>query len=94
MESFVAKGGTYVYDSYPDLDELFAQQVDEVDRPRRQAILHKMQQVIHERTIFAPLWQLGFLNGQGPRIDESAIGLMAGHPYSAPYEDIRLKSGA
>ncbi len=94
MESFVAKGGTYVYGSYPDLDELFAQQVDEVDRPRRASVLQKMQQIIHERTIFAPLWQLGFLNGQGPRIDESAIGLMPGHPYSAPYEDIRLKSGA
>jgi peptide/nickel transport system substrate-binding protein len=94
MESFVTTGGTYVYGGYPDLDALFAQQVDETDRARREAILHKMQQIIHERTIYAPIWQLGFLNGQGPRIDESAIGLMAGHPYSAPYEDIRLKSGA
>jgi len=94
MESFIAKGGTYVYGNYPELDALFAQQVDETDRPKREAILHKMQQIIHEQTIYAPIWQLGFLNGQGPRIGESAIGLMPGHPYSAPYEEVRLKSGA
>jgi peptide/nickel transport system substrate-binding protein len=53
-----------------------------------------MQQMVHERTVYAPLWQLAFLNGQGPRVDESALGLIGGHPYSAPYEDVRLKSGA
>jgi peptide/nickel transport system substrate-binding protein len=53
-----------------------------------------MQRIVHQRVIYAPIWQLGFLNGQGPRIDESAIGLMPGHPYSAPYEELRLKSGA
>jgi peptide/nickel transport system substrate-binding protein len=94
MESFVVKGGTYVYGNYPELDELFAQQADETDRAKRGVILTKMQQIVHEQTIYAPLWQLGFINGQGHRIDESAIGLMPGHPYSAPYEEVRLKSGA
>jgi peptide/nickel transport system substrate-binding protein len=94
METFVVTGGTYVYGGYPDLDALFAQQADELDRRKREAILFRMQQILHERTIFAPIWQLGFINGVGPRIDESAIGLMAGHPYSAPYEDVRLKAGA
>ena len=94
MESFVVTGGTYSYNGYPDLDALFAQQTDETDRAKRTAILQKMQQIVHERAMFAPLWQLGFINGQGRRIDESAIGLMPGHPYSAPYEEVRLKSGA
>jgi peptide/nickel transport system substrate-binding protein len=31
------------------------------------------------------------INGVGPRIDESAFGLIAGFPYTAPYEDISLK---
>ena len=53
-----------------------------------------MQQLVHERTVYAPLWQLAFLNGQGPRVGEAAFGLISGHPYSAPYEDVRLKSGA
>ena len=54
----------------------------------------RMQQLVHERTVYAPLWQLAFLNGQGPRVDESAFGLISGHPYSAPYEDVRVKNGA
>jgi len=53
-----------------------------------------MQQLVHERTVYAPLWQLAFLNGQGRRVGESAFGLISGHPYSAPYEDVRLKDGA
>ena len=94
METFVVKGGAYVYGSYPDLDDLFAQQAAETDRAKRAAILQRMQQLVHERTVYAPLWQLAFLNGQGPRVGESAFGLIGGHPYSAPYEDVRLKSGA
>ena len=90
LESFVAKGGTYVYGSYPDIDALFQEQATELDRNRREAILHKIQQLIHERTIYAHLWQLAFINGAGPRVGESGLGLIAGHAYSAPYEDVTL----
>jgi peptide/nickel transport system substrate-binding protein len=31
------------------------------------------------------------LNGVGPHVEESGLGLIAGHAYSAPYEDIRIK---
>lgn len=94
METFVVKGGAYVYGSYPDIDALFEQQSTETKRAGREAILHRMQQLIHERSIYAPIWQLAFLNGQGPRVEESGLGLISGHPYSAPYENLRLKSGA
>ena len=94
METFVVKGGAYVYGSYPDIDELFAGQVAETDPAKRTKVLHRMQQLVHERTVYAPLWQLAFLNGQGPRVDELALGLIAGHPYSAPYEDVRMKTGS
>ena len=42
--------------------------------------------------MYAPIWQLGFLNGVGPRVEESGLGLIGGHAYSAPYEDVTLKS--
>ena len=42
--------------------------------------------------IYAPIWQLAFLNGVGPRVGESGLGLIQGHAYSAPYEDVTLKS--
>jgi peptide/nickel transport system substrate-binding protein len=90
LESFVVKGGTYVYGSYPDIDALFQAQAGELDPKRREASLHKIQQLVHERAIYAHLWQLAFINGAGPRVKESGLGLIAGHAYSAPYEDVTL----
>jgi peptide/nickel transport system substrate-binding protein len=91
LEAFVVTGGTYVYGSYPDLDGLFQEQAAQLDRKRREAILHKMQQVVHDKVIYAPIWELAFLNGVGPRVKESGLGLISGHAYSAPYEDVTLK---
>jgi peptide/nickel transport system substrate-binding protein len=92
LETFVIKGGPYVYGNYPDIDEMFREQATELDQKKREAILHKIQQLVVERRIFTPIWQLGFINGLGPRVGESGLGLIAGHSYSAPYEDITLKS--
>jgi peptide/nickel transport system substrate-binding protein len=94
MEMFVVKGGNYAYGNYPDIDELFDRQITETDVPKRQIILHRMQQLMYEYAIYAPIWQLGFLSGQGSRVEESGLGLIAGYPYSAPYEDVGLKPGA
>ena len=90
IEAFVAKGGTFVYGSYPDIDALFEKQAVELDVGKRRELLHRIQQLMHERTIYAHLWQLAFINGTGPRVLESGLGLIDGHAYSAPYEDVRL----
>jgi peptide/nickel transport system substrate-binding protein len=91
IEAFVAAGGAYVYGSYPDIDGLFGEQAGEMDRKKREATLQKIQQLVVDKTMFAPIWELGFLNGVGPRVAESGLGLIAGHAYSAPYEDLALK---
>ena len=39
-----------------------------------------MQQMVYERTIYAPIWQLAFINGVGPRVGESGFGLIAALP--------------
>ena len=91
FESYVVKGGPFAYDSYPDIDALYEEQAKEPDRKRREQILYKMQQLVHERTVFAPIWQLAFLNGVGPRVGESSFGAIPGFPYTAPYEDLTLK---
>jgi len=67
------------------------QQARELDPKRREALLHQIQRLAHERVMAAPLWELGFLNGVGPRVEEAGLGLIALHPYSAPYEDLKLK---
>jgi peptide/nickel transport system substrate-binding protein len=91
LESLVVSGGPFTYGSYPDIDALFPQQAAELDHGRRTAILHKMQQMVHERTMFAPIWQLAFINGIGPRVAESSFGRIPGFPYTAPYEELALK---
>jgi peptide/nickel transport system substrate-binding protein len=91
LEAFVVKSGTYAYGSYPDIDALFQQQAIELDHKRRAAILDKMQELVYEKAIYAPIWQLAFLNGVGPRVGESGFGLIPGFAYTAPYEDITLR---
>jgi peptide/nickel transport system substrate-binding protein len=91
LAAFAIKGGAYVYGSYPDLDELFDKQAVELDQAKRTAILEKMQQMIEQRTLAAPIWQLSFINGVGPRVGESGFGLIRSFAYTGPYEDITLK---
>jgi peptide/nickel transport system substrate-binding protein len=79
-----------VYGSYPDIDALFQEQASELDRVRHEATLHKIQQLVHERAIYAPLWRQAFINGTGSRVGESGLGLIPGHAYSSPYEDVTL----
>jgi peptide/nickel transport system substrate-binding protein len=91
LETFVASGGPYVYGSYPDIDGLYREQAGELDRKRREAMLHRIQQLIHDKAMYAPVWELGFIHAQGPRVAESGLGLITGWAFSAPYEDLRLK---
>jgi peptide/nickel transport system substrate-binding protein len=89
-EAFVVKGGTYAYGSYSDIDALFAEQATEMDRAKRTALLHRLQQLVHEKNIFAPIWQLAFISGVGRSVSQSGFGLIKGFPYTAPYEDLTL----
>ena len=92
LEAFVASGGAYVYGSHADIDGLFREQATEVDRKRRETALHRIQQLVHEKVLFAPIWQLAATIGVGPKVEEPGIGLIAGHAFfSSPYEDLKLK---
>ena len=42
--------------------------------------------------MFAPLYELAFVSGVGPRVEESGLGLIAGFAFSAPYEDVKLRA--
>jgi peptide/nickel transport system substrate-binding protein len=92
IDAFVFGEGMFAYGSYPDIDGLFREQAAEPDRKKREAILHKIQQLMHEKAMYAPLFEPAFLNGYGPRVAESGLGLITYHGYSAPYEDVKLKA--
>jgi peptide/nickel transport system substrate-binding protein len=91
IEAFVISEGTYAYGGYPDIDGLFRDQVTEQDRKKREAALHRIQQLMYERVMFLPMLEPAFLNGVGPRVAESGLGLITNHLYSAPFEDLKLK---
>jgi len=87
----VAAGGTFTYGTYPDVEGLIREQASELDAKKRETILHRIQQLIHDKAVFAPIWELAFINGHGPRVAESGLTLITSHAYSAPYEDLKLK---
>ena len=91
IQNYYVRDGLYSFGGYPDIDDLFVQQARELDPKRREAMLQQIQRLAHDRVMDAPLWELGFLNGVGPRVEESGLGLIALFPYSSPYEDLKLR---
>jgi peptide/nickel transport system substrate-binding protein len=92
MEPFVVSTGGFAYGGYPDIDGLFKEQAGELDPKKREALLHRIQQLIHDKAMVLPIWQLALIQAHGPRVAESGLGLIADFPWSAPYEDLRLKA--
>ena len=90
IERHMISSGDFAFGSYPEIDDLFRQQMREPDRARRETLLHAIQRIAHERVMFAPIWQAAQLNAIGARIEQSGIGLIEYLPYSAPYEDLPL----
>jgi peptide/nickel transport system substrate-binding protein len=89
-EAFMYSKGTYAYGGYPDLDELFEQQTVERDHTKREALLHRIQQLTIEHAMFAPIMDLRGLIGVGPRVAAHTINSIPVHPFPA-FEDITLK---
>src|SRR6266550_1834331 len=90
VEAFIYSKGSHAYGGYPDIDDLFQQQARERDSAKREAVLHRIQQLAIDRAMFAPLMDLRALTGIGPRMAEHTINLV---PMSAfpSYEDMRLQ---
>jgi peptide/nickel transport system substrate-binding protein len=91
LETFVVSGGLYSFGSYPEIDRLYREQANELDRAKREATLHRIQQLIHDESMYAPVMTPRSLSGVGPRVAESGLGLIDGLFGSAPYEDLTLK---
>ncbi|HEY7492712.1 MAG TPA: hypothetical protein VIH59_16575, partial [Candidatus Tectomicrobia bacterium] len=92
IEAFMYSTGVQSFLKDAEIDQWFEQQSRDRDRTKREALLHKIQQKVYDEAYFLPLWQLGFLCVTGPRVAVSGLGLIPGHIYSAPYEDVQLKA--
>jgi peptide/nickel transport system substrate-binding protein len=91
VENYFVTGGTYSPGGHPDIDDLFQQQAREQDRKKREALLHRIQQLALERVLYLPIYALYFNNGVGPRVAEPTLNRIPLHYYTAPFEDLRLK---
>src|SRR5436305_4470397 len=89
-EAFMYSKGSYAYGGYPDIDALFEQQAVERDRAKREALLHRLQQLTIEHVMFGPIMDLRVLIGVGSRLAEHTINAIPVYPFPA-FEDIRLK---
>jgi peptide/nickel transport system substrate-binding protein len=92
IEAFIYSKGTLSFLKDPEIDQWFEQQSVERDRKKREVLLHKIQQKVYDEAYLMPLWELGFLCASGPRVAVSGLGVIPLHVYSAPYEDVQLKT--
>jgi peptide/nickel transport system substrate-binding protein len=91
LEPYATKGGIYAYGSLPEVDALYARQAREVDAKKREALVHRIQKLITDHVMQVPIYDLAFIWGVGPRVEVSGANLIPGFPYSAPFEDLKLK---
>ena len=91
MAETVPTDGAFAYGGYPDIDALFKQQARETDRKKREATLHQIQRLLHERVRFGPIYDYIWPSGVSAKVAEPALMLIDPYPWSAPVEDVRLK---
>jgi peptide/nickel transport system substrate-binding protein len=91
VSEFMYSKGSYAYGGHPDIDEMFLQQARERDRAKREAILHKIQQLTIDRAMFAPIMDLRALMGVGPKVTEHTITWIEMSPFPS-YEDMKIKA--
>jgi peptide/nickel transport system substrate-binding protein len=91
MSETVTSDGSFAYGGYPDIDALYKQQARETDRKKREAMLHQIQRLLHERVRFGPIYDYIWPSGVSLKVAEPALMLIDPYPWSAPLEDVRLK---
>ena len=92
LELYVTRTGNFAYGVLPEVEDLFQRQARELDRTKREALLHQIQRILNEHVMHAPLYELAPIHGIGPRVEQAGFGLVPGFPYSAPFEEVKLKS--
>jgi peptide/nickel transport system substrate-binding protein len=91
IEAFMYSKGAQSFLRDSDIDAWYTQQVTERDPQKRAALLHKIQRKAYDEARFMPIWESAFLCASGPRVAVSGLHRDS-FAYSAPYEDVRLKS--
>jgi peptide/nickel transport system substrate-binding protein len=88
---YVTKSGIYSNGVVPEIEDLYQRQAKEMDKKKREALLGQIQQIMQDRVMYVPIYELAFLWGVGPRVEEAGVDRIKGFSYSAPYEDLKVK---
>jgi peptide/nickel transport system substrate-binding protein len=91
LEAYVSRNGIYTSGVMPDVEDLFQRQARETDVKKREALLGQIQQILHDRMTQISIYELAFIWGVGPRVEEPGVNLIRSFAYSGPLEDLRLK---
>jgi len=90
VAEFISSKGAYAYGGYPDIDDLAQVQAGERDVKKREALLHRIQQMTIDRAMFAPIMDLRALMGIGPKMADATINLVPMTVWPS-YEDMKVK---
>jgi peptide/nickel transport system substrate-binding protein len=91
LEAYVSRSGIYTAGVSPDVEDLFQRQARESDAKKREAMLHQIQTLLHDRVTHVAIYELAFIWGVGPRVEEPGVNLIRSFAYSGPLEDVKLK---
>ena len=91
LDAYVSQNGIYTSGVLPEIEDLFQRQARETDPKRREALIHQIQQILYDRVMYVPIYELAFIWGVGPTVEEPGINLIRSFAYSAPLEDLKLK---
>ena len=70
LETHAVTGGTFTYGNYPiSTNYSVSRQVSWITSAARRSCTRR--RIVYDRAIYAPIWQLAFINGVGPRVADS-----------------------
>ncbi len=92
LAPIVPSDAQFAYGGWPDVDELWKKQLDETDHDKRASLLKQIQLILHQRRRFAPIYDYFWASGIGPRVADPALMHIDPYPWSAPYQEVKLKA--
>jgi len=82
--------GPTSYGNYPDMKALWDQYQTEINPKVRKDLMGRIQNLIHERTMFIPLTDTNSPAALGPRVKGNPYKIQPLIWFTAPFEDMEL----
>ncbi len=82
--------GPTSYGDYPDIKALWEQYQKEINPKVRKDLIGRIQNLIHERTMFIPLTDTNSPAAIGPRVKGDPYKIQPVIWFTAPFEDMEL----